>query len=140
MNLETLPLLPDDETIALRLKALSHPVRVAIVRALARQDHCCCGELVRPLALAQSTVSQHLKVLREAGLISGKAEGVKSCYRIERQAFDELAVILDRIRGDLDSCHGAFSGGAGADACCNDPALLAAADEGSVPAASKQNS
>ena len=60
----------DDETAAERLKALGHPVRLAIVRALAERSRCCCADVCSGLPLAQSTVSQHLKVLKEAGLVS----------------------------------------------------------------------
>ena len=63
-------------------KALGHPARIAILRELARRQTCVCGEIVDVLPLAQSTVSQHLKELKEAGLILGTVEGVKSCYCI----------------------------------------------------------
>ena len=63
-----------------RLKALGHPVRLAIVRALAERSCCCCADVCSRLPLAQSTVSQHLKVLKEAGLISFRRDGVRSSY------------------------------------------------------------
>ena len=98
-----------DAAIARRLKALSHPARIAILRALARQDCCSCGEIVRPMARAQSTVSQHLKILREAGLITGMADGARSAYCLDRKALADVAAMLDRLIADID--------GAGADAC-----------------------
>ena len=61
-------------------KALGHPVRVRIVRLLLARDSCYCGELVDELPLAQATVSQHLKVLRDASLIQGEIEGPRVCY------------------------------------------------------------
>ncbi|MFT0859532.1 ArsR/SmtB family transcription factor [Ancylobacter sp. G4_0304] len=84
----------DDELLALRLRALGHPARLAILRALARADRCHCGEIVRGLPLAQSTVSQHLKILKDAGLIDGTVEGPRSCYCLDRTALaDALAAL-----------------------------------------------
>lgn len=85
------PTLPDDERLARCLRALAHPARLAIVRALARDERCHCGQIVQGLTLAQSTVSQHLKVLKEAGLIAGTIEGPRSCYCLDRDAFAALA-------------------------------------------------
>lgn len=82
---------PGDDLLALRLRALAHPARLAIVRALAAADRCQCGEIVRGLTLAQSTVSQHLKVLKEAGLIAGAIEGPRSCYCLDKANFAALA-------------------------------------------------
>lgn len=84
----------DDDLLALRLRALGHPARLAIVRALADRDTCMCGEIVRGLTLAQSTVSQHLKVLKEAGLIAGTVEGPRSCYCLDRVNFAALQADL----------------------------------------------
>lgn len=83
-----------DDLLALRLRALGHPARLAILRALARAEKCQCGEIVRGLPLAQSTVSQHLKVLKEAGLITGSIEGPRSCYCLDRAVFAELKAAL----------------------------------------------
>lgn len=95
---------PDDELLALRLRALAHPARLAILRALAEVERCQCGHIVRGLALAQSTVSQHLKVLKEAGLITGTIEGPRSCYCIDRDAVASLAreigPLLARFAGE----------------------------------------
>jgi ArsR family transcriptional regulator len=72
-------------------KALGHPARVAIVRQLAaRRGTCTCGEIVDQLPLAQSTVSQHLKVLKDAGLILGEVEPPRVCYCLNERALDEL--------------------------------------------------
>jgi len=86
-----------EKQVAACAKALAHPARVAILRFLAKQDRCFCGRIVDHLPLAQSTVSQHLRELREAGLIRGTVDGVKVCYCIDaravakgRAAFDEL--------------------------------------------------
>ncbi len=76
-------------------KALGHPARVAILRELANRNVCVCGEIVDTLPLAQSTVSQHLKELKAAGLISGTVEGVKSCYCINWAALERFKTLLD---------------------------------------------
>ena len=68
-------------------KALGHPARVAILKELAKRQSCICGEIVEVLPLAQSTVSQHLKELLQAGLIQGTVEGAKSCYCINWETF-----------------------------------------------------
>jgi ArsR family transcriptional regulator len=70
--------------------AISHPARVQIVRMLIRRDACVCGEIVDQLPLAQSTVSQHLKILKESGLIQGEVDGPKVCYCINADRLKEL--------------------------------------------------
>lgn len=72
-------------------KAISHPARVAILKAISKKENCICGEIVDVLPLAQSTVSQHLKELKKAGLISGTIDGVKSCYCINWNTFEKFA-------------------------------------------------
>jgi ArsR family transcriptional regulator len=72
--------LPDDETLAAMAKAIGHPARVAILRLLAHRDTCATGDVVAELPLAQSTVSEHLRILREAGLIQGEFEGPRTRY------------------------------------------------------------
>ena len=72
-----------DEELALLAKAVGHPARVQILRLLARRTTCVCGDIVDELPLAQSTVSQHLKVLKEAGLVRGEIDGPRVCYCLE---------------------------------------------------------
>lgn len=72
-------------------KALAHPARVAILTALAARKECICGDLVLDLPLAQSTVSQHLKALKEIGLIQGTVDGPRSRYCIDWKVFDKYA-------------------------------------------------
>jgi ArsR family transcriptional regulator len=72
-----------DATLARLSKAVGHPARVRILRLLAHRTTCVCGDLVDALPLAQSTVSQHLKVLRRAGLVRGTIDGPRVCYCIE---------------------------------------------------------
>ncbi|MES2768850.1 MAG: metalloregulator ArsR/SmtB family transcription factor [Bdellovibrionota bacterium] len=71
-------------------KALSHPARIAILRTLARRGECICGDLVLDLPLAQSTVSQHLKALKEVGLIKGEIDGPRSKYCIDKKNFERF--------------------------------------------------
>jgi ArsR family transcriptional regulator len=69
-----------DRELALLAKALGHPARVAILRKLIEGGECVCGAIVSDLPLAQATVSQHLKVLRHAGLVRGEVDGPRVCY------------------------------------------------------------
>jgi len=85
------------EQLARFCKALAHPARVHILQFLGTVDACICGDIVEQLPLAQSTVSQHLKVLKEAGLIQGTIDGPRTCYCVNRQAlaaFKELVTLL----------------------------------------------
>lgn len=70
---------------ALWCKALSHPARVSIIKTLMQRKECICGDLVLDLPLSQSTVSQHLKALKESGLIQGEVEGVSSKYCLNKK-------------------------------------------------------
>lgn len=81
----------EEQELAAFAKALSHPARIAILKVLAEKNECICGEIVEILPLAQSTVSQHLKELKDAGLIKGEIDGVKSCYCINWQNIEKLA-------------------------------------------------
>ena len=72
-----------DNKVARYAKALSHPARVAILKLLIQKQTCICGDIVEELPLSQSTVSQHLKELKEAGLIQGDIDGAKVCYCID---------------------------------------------------------
>lgn len=89
----------NDDVAADRLKALGHPVRIAIVRALAERSCCCCSDVCSRLPLAQSTVSQHLKVLKDAGLVSFRRDGVRSAYVLNPAAFAALRDDLEDIAG-----------------------------------------
>ncbi|MBS1502464.1 MAG: winged helix-turn-helix transcriptional regulator [Bacteroidetes bacterium] len=76
--------------LAVMLKAMAHPARIAILQHLIKTDACVCGSLVDELGLAQATISQHLKELKNAGLIQGTIEGVSTCYCIEPEAWELL--------------------------------------------------
>lgn len=80
----------DAQTFALVCKALGHPARLQIVEHLKRIDQCICGDIVDILPLAQSTVSQHLKCLKEAGLIIGTVEGPRTCYCINQKLLKQF--------------------------------------------------
>jgi len=84
---------PAHAHVARMAKALGHPARVAILRALAERA-CVCGEIVEALPLAQSTVSEHLRVLKEAGWISGAIDGPRTCYTLNREAISALRLVL----------------------------------------------
>ncbi len=78
----------DPEILARICKALGHPARVRIVQFLLATNRCICGEIVNLLPLAQSTVSQHLKLLKQSGLIKGEVEGPRTCYCIDHAVLD----------------------------------------------------
>lgn len=79
-----------EQSLAAFAKAISHPARIAILNVLAKKNECICGEIVEILPLAQSTVSQHLKELKNAGLIDGTIDGPRSCYCINWKAFEKF--------------------------------------------------
>jgi ArsR family transcriptional regulator len=86
-----------DEELANYAKALGHPARVQIVRLLSRRSTCVCGDIVDELPLAQSTVSQHLKVLKDAGLVHGEVDGPRVCYCLEPRAFRRLKALVGAL-------------------------------------------
>ena len=87
--------------VAVMLKALGHPARVAIVEYLIKVDECICGDIVSELPLAQPTVSQHLKELKTAGLIKGNVEGNSICYCVNEEAIAELQLYFAGIAHHL---------------------------------------
>lgn len=87
--------------LALLFKALAHPARIAIIQQLLKADACICGELVGELGLAQSTISQHLKELKNAGLIKGTVDGVSVCYCIDEKVWNS---IKPEVEGLFKSC------------------------------------
>ena len=87
---KVLKLPPEKQRLARMLKALGNPQRFQIVEFLAANNMCITNDIVRHTPLAQSTVSQHLKVLREAGLIRGEIEGPATCYCLDPEGFNWL--------------------------------------------------
>ena len=80
----------EQNEVASMLKAIGHPARVAILEYLIKGDTCICGDIVNELPLSQPTVSQHLKELKNAGLIKGTVEGTAICYCVDKKAMSRL--------------------------------------------------
>ena len=91
-----------DVLVAGWAKALSHPARISILRTLSQRRTCLCGEIVEELPLAQSTVSQHLRALREAGLISCESDGPRSCYCVDTDCLRRLRAGIDQLLDELE--------------------------------------
>lgn len=83
--------------VAKYAKALSHPARVAILNLLLKKQACICGDIVDELPLSQSTVSQHLKELKEAGLIKGDIEGSSVCYCVDEKEWNKAKAQLNQL-------------------------------------------
>jgi ArsR family transcriptional regulator len=83
--------------LSIKFKALAHPARVKLVEDLTERE-CCVGEIQRCLSISQPNVSQHLKVLKEAGIIKGRREGVNICYSISDNHFRKALLLF--LKGD----------------------------------------
>lgn len=90
-------------SLALQLKALGHPARLAIVDYLLQVESCICGDIVDELPLAQPTISQHLKELKTAGLIKGTIEGKAICYCVDQLAIERLQDYFTKMADKLKS-------------------------------------
>ncbi len=90
-------------TIAKLAKAIGHPARVAILEYLLKVNTCICGDIVNELPLAQPTVSQHLKELKNAGIIKGNIEGNSICYCIDENAIEKIQKYFTNISIKLDN-------------------------------------
>ena len=90
------------------LKAMAHPARIAILQRILASNTCICGDLVEELGLAQATISQHLKELKNAGLIQGTIEGVSVCYCIDPKTWKmmekQLGTFLGAYKGEIPCC------------------------------------
>ena len=99
---------PTPDSLAPLAKALGHPARLRVLEALGARGECLCGEVVEVVGLAQSTVSQHLKVLREAGLVCGTVDGPRTCYCLDAagmaRARDAFAALFDTLCACGDDC------------------------------------
>jgi ArsR family transcriptional regulator, arsenate/arsenite/antimonite-responsive transcriptional repressor len=91
------PAIQEIDALAAKLKALAHPARMEIVRQLQQRECCCCGDFCDALELAQSTVSQHLELLRKAGFVDYQPEGTRSRYRLNHEAFRSLADAIGKV-------------------------------------------
>lgn len=86
-----------DERLAELAKALAHPVRVRILRFLAARDACVCNQIVDQFELAQSTISQHLKILKQAGLVRGTVDGPRVCYCLDRSVLSLFQTLTQSL-------------------------------------------
>jgi ArsR family transcriptional regulator len=91
------PISAEARDLAHLAKALGHPIRIEILKVLMRKKECVCGELVSGLPLSQATISQHLKVLKNAGFIRGQVSGVNVCYCIDRKALRKFTKLMERF-------------------------------------------
>lgn len=87
-----------DQELALLAKAIAHPARLRILRILAEREACVCGELVEEFSLAQSTISQHLKILKDAGLIRGETLPPRVCYCLEPRGLRRLRSLVETLQ------------------------------------------
>ncbi len=85
-------------------KAIAHPARIAILQYLAKTNECVCGDIVEELPLSQSTVSQHLKALKQVGLIQGNVEGVSICYCLNPAVIEEARLLLGSFFTKVNCC------------------------------------
>lgn len=83
--------------IAALAKVLSHPARVAILQYISKQESCICGDIVEEIGLSQPTISQHLQVIRQAGLLKGTFEGKSICYCLDIERFKELQHLFNQF-------------------------------------------
>ena len=83
--------------IAALAKVLSHPARVAILQYISKQESCICGDIVKEIGLSQPTISQHLQVIRQAGLLKGTFEGKSICYCLDVDRFKELQHLFNQF-------------------------------------------
>lgn len=95
----------EQNRLAVMLKALAHPARIAILQRIMVVNTCICGDLVGELGLAQATISQHLKELKNAGLIQGSIEGSSICYCIDPKAWKLLQKELNIFVGSYKEIH-----------------------------------
>lgn len=91
------PIGAEDRELARLAKAIAHPARLAIVRMLAESGECLCGGIADRLPLAQSTVSQHLKVLKQAGLVRGELDPPRVCYCIDPNTLARLKTLVSKL-------------------------------------------
>lgn len=91
------PITAADEELAGLAKALGHPARVAILRQLSDEGTCVCGQIVDALPLAQATVSQHLKVLRDSGFVQGEIDGPRVCYCLNPETLKRFHQLVSEL-------------------------------------------
>jgi len=104
INMQAEQNMTDFDSLAVACKALSHPARLVILQTLSNRGACICGEIVEAMPLSQATVSQHLKTLKDAGLITGEVDGPRSCYCINTDAMRDLRERFGQLFGSLGNC------------------------------------
>jgi len=92
---------PEQNEVAFLFKAIAHPARIAIIEYLLKVDACICGDIVNELPLAQPTVSQHLRELKNAGIIKGTIEGTAICYCIDENVMKKMEQYFSGIGKQL---------------------------------------
>lgn len=92
----------EQNELAVMAKAIAHPARIAILQYLVRKNACVCGDLVEELGLAQATTSQHLKELKNAGIIQGAVEGVSVCYCINPKVWNQYNALFSNFFTEVD--------------------------------------
>jgi DNA-binding transcriptional ArsR family regulator len=92
--------------LAMMMKALAHPARIAILQELIKTNACICGDLVTDLGLAQATISQHLKELKNAGLIKGSIEGTRVCYCINNKVWKQYMKEFESLFSSFEMTEG----------------------------------
>jgi DNA-binding transcriptional ArsR family regulator len=100
---------PEINEVSAFAKALGHPARMVIIKYLLQRETCVCGDLVKEIGLAQPTISQHLKALKEAGIIKGTVEGTSTCYCMDMDTWNYLKIqlqsqLLDINPNSVDCC------------------------------------
>lgn len=93
----------EQNELAILAKAIGHPARIAIIQHLIKVNSCVCGDIVNELPLAQPTVSQHLKELKNAGLIKGNFEGASICYCLNEEGFEKIKGFFKNINDYLEN-------------------------------------
>ena len=96
----------EQNELSMLLKAIAHPARIAILQQIISANACICGDLVEELGLAQATISQHLKELKNAGIIQGTIDGVKVCYCIEPKTWSLLQKLFGEFMGSYQDPKG----------------------------------
>ena len=95
---------PEQNRLADMAKALAHPARIAILQYLMKKGTCVCGDIVDELPLSQSTISQHLKELKKAGIIQGNIEGTFTCYCLDKDCCSALSASFMKLFDGLKKC------------------------------------
>jgi ArsR family transcriptional regulator len=92
----------DQNELAILIKALGHPARIAIIEYILKVNSCICGDIVNELSLAQPTISQHLKELKNAGLIKGSVEGNTICYCVDEKGFEKVKSFFQNVNAHIE--------------------------------------